>query len=530
MSAPIIINTITEAIEHEDIEWIRKYLRKGQEITKANDDGLSALHVAAQMGKINMMDLLLSCGHDPNHKALGNKQTPLMLAALHGHQEAIDLLIRHKANPNIQDASGYTLLMYAIHTEQSEIICKLLNMPPQFIDIEIKDSGGRTALLYTLSLLEIIDLGKLRALKDDLQKAKESQNSELITHCESLLRAEQKKLNSQQRFVSIAKMLIARGAFLDAQDNELKSASMYAVEKNHIALLQQFAEKGNNLALTDRRGRTVFHLAQELVPFNKDLVGIMNKLEERVDQATRNTLKILPLELNPKAAMAVNTTLIQKASTTPTAAASETTSNANDGGNGDGDGGAVSGVRNFFDSTHFDSLSEDSSSSSDFNPNATNTNGQSLLMLAAYKGNEELVQKLLPLKADVNATDNRGFTAIMYAAVKGHLNILRHLLKYRARVEAKNKEGLTALALATIADQAEVMKLLFSKGAKINVVYDDKNLLVIAAIHGCVNAMKALIKMGMNPFLKDFTGRSAFEHAIEHKQTKILGFLKTIKK
>ena len=51
------------------------------------------------------------------------------------------------------------------------------------------------------------------------------------------------------------------------------------------------------------------------------------------------------------------------------------------------------------------------------------------LIIAAIKGEEDNVARLLELKADPNCRSTKGMTPLMVAASKGHLNVLRQLLK-----------------------------------------------------------------------------------------------------
>ncbi|VDO99733.1 unnamed protein product [Schistosoma margrebowiei] len=61
------------------------------------------------------------------------RQSPLMLAALHGGVDICSLLIAHGANINAQDASGNTALMYAIEHGHIDVVkcllgCRDLNL------------------------------------------------------------------------------------------------------------------------------------------------------------------------------------------------------------------------------------------------------------------------------------------------------------------------------------------------------------------------------------------------------------------
>jgi len=60
--------------------------------------------------------------------------------------------------------------------------------------------------------------------------------------------------------------------------------------------------------------------------------------------------------------------------------------------------------------------------------NLTNTQGNTLLMLAAYNGHTDLTRALLDRKADPNRVNDRGQSIIAGAVFKAHEAIVRALL------------------------------------------------------------------------------------------------------
>jgi uncharacterized protein len=61
--------------------------------------------------------------------------------------------------------------------------------------------------------------------------------------------------------------------------------------------------------------------------------------------------------------------------------------------------------------------------------NLTNTNGDTLVMLAAYYGNESTVAALIARGADVNRHNNRGQTPLAGAVFKNDTTIIELLLR-----------------------------------------------------------------------------------------------------
>jgi len=108
-----------------------------------------------------------------------------------------------------------------------------------------------------------------------------------------------------------------------------------------------------------------------------------------------------------------------------------------------------------------------------------NDKDESVLMLAALKGHLSLVQKLVENDADVNKT---GWAPLHYAASGGHVPVIEHLLEHSAYIDAESPNGTTPL--------------------------------MMAAMYGSPEAVKALIQAGADPTLKNQLGLSALDFAV----------------
>ncbi len=96
------------------------------------------------------------------------------------------------------------------------------------------------------------------------------------------------------------------------------------------------------------------------------------------------------------------------------------------------------------------------------NVNALNANGESPLMLAAIKGQLDMVAALIKRDADVNKT---GWTPLHYAASKGHLAIMNLLLENHAYIDAESPNGTTPLMMAAQYGTGPAVQLLLDAGA-----------------------------------------------------------------
>lgn len=96
------------------------------------------------------------------------------------------------------------------------------------------------------------------------------------------------------------------------------------------------------------------------------------------------------------------------------------------------------------------------------NVDLANRSDETPLMLAAIKGQKDLVELLLKRDAAVNKT---GWTPLHYAATSGQLSIMKMLLDQSAFIDAESPNGSTPLMMAAMYGSSEAVKLLIDEGA-----------------------------------------------------------------
>ncbi|KVI08508.1 Ankyrin repeat-containing protein [Cynara cardunculus var. scolymus] len=90
-----------------------KYLiEHGANPALSSELGATALHHAAGIGNIELMEFLISIGVDVDSQS--DSGTPLVWAAGHGQQDALKVLLKHHAAPNIETDDGITPLLSAV--------------------------------------------------------------------------------------------------------------------------------------------------------------------------------------------------------------------------------------------------------------------------------------------------------------------------------------------------------------------------------------------------------------------------------
>lgn len=91
-----------------------------------------------------------------------------------------------------------------------------------------------------------------------------------------------------------------------------------------------------------------------------------------------------------------------------------------------------------------------------------NAKDESPLMMAALKGQQELVSRLIARDADINKP---GWTPLHYAATNGHVAVMKQLLDQHAFIDAQSPNGTTPLMMAAMYGSTTAVQLLLDEGA-----------------------------------------------------------------
>lgn len=190
---------------------------------------------------------------------------------------------------------------------------------------------------------------------------------------------------------------------------------------------------------------------------------------------------------------------------------------------------------------------------SNFNINAVvDLQGCPLIILAALKGNAEIVQTLLNAGADINAKDSAGRTGIHYAALKGYVEVTETFIQYGGVDKIHGALALIS-ALAT-SKNVKIAELLINAGfmepsmilhaAKLNdshivqlildkypyiinyQIFNGWNALMISADEGNFEILKILVNHGANLFYENEEGKTALDLAIQNDHKEIINFFK----
>ena len=137
--------TIFEAASTGKINNILRLLARDPQLVNAYAvDGFQALGLASYFGHYDVAEYLIKAGAPVNGPSRNDlNAAPIQSAAAAGQTKIVELLLKHKADPNIREQGGYTPLHAAAQNGDEETIRALLYGGA---DLSLRSDDGRLPL------------------------------------------------------------------------------------------------------------------------------------------------------------------------------------------------------------------------------------------------------------------------------------------------------------------------------------------------------------------------------------------------
>ncbi|MET7703630.1 ankyrin repeat domain-containing protein [Streptomyces sp. NPDC005485] len=113
------------AVYEGDEDAVVRLLRSGTSPESLDEDGQSALYLAAVSDRPGVVRLLLATGADPDRLSAGS-DSPLCGAACGGHADVVRALLAAGAGPDREEAFGFRALTWAVQRGKAAIVAQLL--------------------------------------------------------------------------------------------------------------------------------------------------------------------------------------------------------------------------------------------------------------------------------------------------------------------------------------------------------------------------------------------------------------------
>lgn len=138
-------NDLVTAAYNEDLQDLKARILMRAKVNSRDKtrEGAAPLHVAVEMGNLEMVQFLLDHGARPNIRDY-QKRTPLMMMDADATPELFQLLVTYGAKPNLVDKEKNNALHHFAGTDNGEIVRLLVQYG---VDPNVLNKEGRTPLM-----------------------------------------------------------------------------------------------------------------------------------------------------------------------------------------------------------------------------------------------------------------------------------------------------------------------------------------------------------------------------------------------
>ena len=144
--ARVLDSPVADAAMQEDAATVVALLQQGTDVNRAQGDGMTALHWAAEHGDQDLTARLLKAGANPGAGTRIGQHTPLHLAAKAGHASVLRLLVNAKADVSALTTTGAAPLHFAAASGSSEAVTILLDAGA---NVNVREpQWGQTPLMF----------------------------------------------------------------------------------------------------------------------------------------------------------------------------------------------------------------------------------------------------------------------------------------------------------------------------------------------------------------------------------------------
>ena len=419
------------ATHHRSQQVVQLFLQHGANVILRNDKGQSALHEASQCSPSQPDIIQLILDHGADVDALDKDgSTPLHLASsevspassgviaisvarLHVEEaslEAVQLLLRHGTDINLQNYMGQTALHKASQSGRPGIMELILN---HNADVDALDNDGSSPLHLAVSdaSLEAVQILFKHGASVHLQ----NHMGQTALH-----------KASQRGHLDIVRLLLDHGADLNLQDNHGSTSlhlATYGLSQEPGEVVQLLLQHGANVTLRNDKGQSALHKASQ--SGFSDVMQLILNHDAEVDALDNDDSTALYLAISewslPSSDWRERNLLVHPE-------------------------GILTAVQLLL--------------KHGANINLQNHMGQTALHKASQCGLLGIIELIVNHNVDVDARDNDGSTPLHLAIYEANLEVVQLLLEHGASVHTQNNQGETLFQAASARGLQEITDVL----------------------------------------------------------------------
>ncbi len=540
MNSSIFKGLLHSILQKNQVEFEK--LLPQVDLTQDDEQGISALHYAAELGNLPALKSILSGKKiDVNKLTLQSGSTALMQAAMRGHLDVVECLIEAGADARITSRTGYSALMMAV--EAGSVDCTRVLLRHQS-ELNTVNSNGQTICNLAVKWPQILAL--------ILETGAVHKNSPEVS-----------PLHGSELSVESARLLIDYGFDLNFMDASGDTPLGAAIKNQNLQVAEFLIQRGADLMLVSKHRESVFELAAchddkevflrlhqcpiQFLPAvivacaAKNRLALLKELasEEQISIASQEAFIASAQHGALESVMYFLPLVIEDVETIFTGAQSAIAS---------GFMVIFSEIFSFVAQNATEEVLQNLQQSLPYllltaaecgkieavqflleqgiPVDGDGSEGCTPLIAASASGSLEVVKLLLQKEAEVNAEHENGGTALLLAATNGHVDIVKELLKYGADQSISDSSGFTPLLAATLYNRIEIVNLLLSKPLEVNCASNEGfSPLLAAASIGDEQVADNFLSLGAELRQCDDQGNTALHIAAEKGHAKTIVFL-----
>ncbi|MDR3442051.1 MAG: ankyrin repeat domain-containing protein [Legionella sp.] len=480
--SPYNMPALLVAAQQGKIEAIELLLSWGAPIESQDANQSTALHWAASYGHVDAVQYLLEQG--ASIKAGGhNNTTPLSFAILNGQRDIVQLLLQKNAPVNLRDNLGANALDLAIEKHPEFIDPILMHIATLSVEqqaeclLNAPKGPYPNVLFYAAankpSLFDALVDKVLEQPSPELKRAVFTASNE--QGWTPLILAAQIGAGKSVR------KLVESGINCDAPDLNNSTALHWAAQKGQVDTVRYLLEKGFLLEAQGYQTNTPLHCA---VLYGKRAV-IELLLQKNAQVNSRNIHGKNALDIAIANHPGLIEPILMQIATLPVEEQAECLLNVPNGPYPNVLFYAAANKPTLFDALVDKVLEHPDPAFHRLVFTAANEKGETPLILAAQLGMHKSISKLLKSGINIESHDSNNNTALHWAANNGHADSVNCLLENGASLETKGVDNNSALNFAVMHGKSTVMELLLKKNAPVNTrsSHSGKNALDFAIVH-----------------------------------------------
>jgi ankyrin repeat protein len=250
-------NDLFDAVREGNIARLAKLINSGCDANAKDEEGVSLLTLAASLGYLEIVRLLVDAGADVNqinrYAQTVDDYNPLSAAASKGNRDIIDFL-SPKIEPKLKKKSLEIALFQAIEEEDVEAIEELVNIYK--VDVNIYRPGVWSNHGWSI-LMDAADAGNLAVVKILLESGADPNYVEGDEGKTPIMCA----IASQN--LELVRCLLEAGANVNTPNTNGKTPLMKAAELGNAQICEVLLEAGANAIATDNANKSVAWYAEK---------------------------------------------------------------------------------------------------------------------------------------------------------------------------------------------------------------------------------------------------------------------------